>query len=44
MKIKLYQIEAFTNKLFKDNPAAVCPLNIWLDDEVILVKLTNSIL
>lgn len=33
MKIPLYQIDAFTNKLFKGNPAAVCPLDVWPEDE-----------
>ncbi|MEN9571624.1 MAG: hypothetical protein RL172_2855 [Bacteroidota bacterium] len=29
---QLYQVDAFTNKLFGGNPAAVVPLNEWLDD------------
>ena len=32
MKIKLYQVDAFTSKAFEGNPAAVCPLDEWLDD------------
>ena len=32
MKIPLYQIDAFTSRLFGGNPAAVCPLEDWLDD------------
>lgn len=28
--IPIYQADAFTNKLFGGNPAAVCPLNEWL--------------
>ncbi len=32
MKIRLFQIDAFTDTLFKGNPAAVCPLESWLDD------------
>ncbi len=32
MKIKLYQIDAFAGRLFEGNPAAVCPLDRWLDD------------
>ena len=32
MKLTLYQIDAFTNKLFGGNPAAVIPLEKWLDD------------
>lgn len=34
MEISLYQIDAFTSKLFKGNPAAVCPLDDWLPDEI----------
>ncbi|MCU0285048.1 MAG: PhzF family phenazine biosynthesis protein [Acidobacteria bacterium] len=32
MKIAIYQVDAFTDKLFGGNPAAVCPLEKWLDD------------
>ncbi|MCC9136180.1 PhzF family phenazine biosynthesis protein [Pontibacter silvestris] len=32
-KIKLYQIDAFTDKVFRGNPAAVCVLDEWLEDE-----------
>ena len=31
MKLPLYQIDAFTGRLFAGNPAAVCPLEEWLD-------------
>jgi PhzF family phenazine biosynthesis protein len=31
MKIPLYQIDAFTSRVFGGNPAAVCPLDRWLD-------------
>ncbi|MCD7973744.1 MAG: PhzF family phenazine biosynthesis protein [Candidatus Azobacteroides sp.] len=34
MKQKIYQVDAFTNTVFKGNPAAVCPLTEWLLDEV----------
>ena len=34
MKIKLFQIDAFTDKIFAGNPAAVCPLDSWLPDNV----------
>ena len=34
MKLKLYQIDAFTDKLFAGNPAAVVPLKKWLPDEL----------
>ncbi|KAF0151622.1 MAG: phenazine biosynthesis PhzC/PhzF protein [Ignavibacteria bacterium] len=31
--MKFYQVDAFTSKLFGGNPAAVVPLNKWLDNE-----------
>ncbi len=34
MKLKIFQADAFTEKLFAGNPAAVCPLDKWLPDEV----------
>lgn len=34
MKIKLYQVDAFTDKLFSGNPAAVCPLEEWLPEKL----------
>lgn len=34
MELTLYQIDAFTDELFKGNPAAVMLLNKWLPDEV----------
>ncbi|MDF1697752.1 MAG: PhzF family phenazine biosynthesis protein [Saprospiraceae bacterium] len=33
MKIKLYQIDAFTDKIFHGNPAAVCVLDKWIDED-----------
>lgn len=35
MKIPLYQIDAFTGRLFGGNPAAVCPLTEWPADELL---------
>lgn len=35
MKTSIYQIDAFTDKLFAGNPAAVCPLDHWFDDEIL---------
>jgi PhzF family phenazine biosynthesis protein len=35
MKIPQFQIDAFTDQVFKGNPAAICPLETWLDDEVL---------
>lgn len=34
MRIPIYQVDAFTNEQFKGNPAAICPLETWLPDEV----------
>lgn len=35
MKLQIFQIDAFTDTLFGGNPAAVCPLESWLDDAVL---------
>ena len=35
MEIPLYQVDAFTNEVFRGNPAAVCPLEYWLDDTLL---------
>lgn len=35
MKIPLYHVDAFTGRVFGGNPAAVCPLESWLEDEVL---------
>ena len=32
MKLTIYQVDAFTSELFGGNPAAVIPLEFWLDD------------
>jgi PhzF family phenazine biosynthesis protein len=35
MKLRLYQVDAFADRLFSGNPAAVCPLEeTWLPDAV----------
>ena len=34
MKLSIYQIDAFAEKAFEGNPAAVCPLSEWLSDEM----------
>ncbi len=34
MRIPLYQVDAFTGEVFGGNPAAVCPLERWLDAEL----------
>lgn len=35
MKLPIFQIDAFTDQVFSGNPAAVCPLEYWLEDEVL---------
>jgi len=35
MNIPVYHIDAFTGKVFSGNPAAVCPLNEWLNDSLL---------
>lgn len=35
MTIPIYQVDAFSDELFKGNPAAVCPLESWLPDELL---------
>lgn len=32
MKIPLFQVDAFTDKVFRGNPAAVCPMDKWPRD------------
>ena len=34
MKLPFFQVDAFTGKLFGGNPAGVCPLDSWLDYDV----------
>ncbi len=34
MELTLYQVDAFAAAPFEGNPAAVCPLTNWLDDEL----------
>lgn len=33
-KIRIYQVDAFTQSAFGGNPAAVCPLESWLSDQL----------
>ncbi|WP_316843909.1 PhzF family phenazine biosynthesis isomerase, partial [Pedobacter psychrodurus] len=41
MKLDLYQIDAFTDEIFRGNPACVVPLKEWLPDEI-LFKITQE--
>ena len=34
MKLTLYQVDAFAERVFTGNPAAICPLSEWLPDPV----------
>jgi PhzF family phenazine biosynthesis protein len=33
MRIPMYQVDAFSGRVFAGNPAAICPLESWLADE-----------
>ena len=35
MAIRIFQVDAFTDRLFSGNPAAVCPLQQWLADDLL---------
>ena len=35
MRIPVFQVDAFTQEPFAGNPAAVCPLNGWLDEPML---------
>lgn len=35
MQIKIYQVDAFADKVFSGNPAAVCPLTEWISDRLL---------
>lgn len=44
MKIPIFQVDAFTDRLFSGNPAAVCPLDSWLPDETMQkIAMENSV-
>jgi predicted PhzF superfamily epimerase YddE/YHI9 len=32
VKRRLYQVDAFADRVFEGNPAAVCPLDVWPED------------
>lgn len=34
IKLKMFQVDAFAERAFEGNPAAVCPLEAWLDDSL----------
>lgn len=42
--MQIYQVDAFAGKVFSGNPAAVCPLNEWLPDELMqLIAMENNL-
>ena len=44
MQLKIYQLDAFTDKVFGGNPAAVIPLTRWLSDELMQkIALENNL-
>lgn len=44
MQIPIFQVDAFTDKIFGGNPAAVCPLEDWLPDDVMQkIAMENSV-
>ncbi len=44
MTLTLYQIDAFADKLFSGNPAAVIPLQYWLQDDLMqTIALENNL-
>ncbi|MFY9908247.1 MAG: PhzF family phenazine biosynthesis protein [Candidatus Sulfotelmatobacter sp.] len=44
MHLPVFHVDAFTSRAFAGNPAAVCPLNSWLDDELLrLVASENNL-
>ena len=42
MKIPFYQLDAFASRPFAGNPAAVCPLEDWLDDGTLQAIATEN--
>lgn len=44
MELKIYQVDAFSEKVFRGNPAAVVPLTQWLEDEILQkIALENNL-
>ncbi len=44
MPIPLYQVDAFTSRPFAGNPAAVCPLDAWIPDDLLqAIALENNL-
>ena len=44
MNLPIYQVDAFTDKIFRGNPACVIPLQNWIEDEKLLkISQENSV-
>lgn len=44
MKLTIYQVDAFTKEVFRGNPAAVCPLEEWLETDLMQkIALENNL-
>lgn len=44
MRLPIFQVDAFTDQVFGGNPAAVCPLEQWLPDDVMQkIAMENSV-
>ena len=44
MELKLWQVDAFADKPFEGNPAAVVPLTAWLsDDQMLAIAAENNL-
>jgi PhzF family phenazine biosynthesis protein len=42
MKLRLYQVDAFASRVFAGNPAAVVPLEAWLEDATLQAIATEN--
>ena len=44
MKLPIYQVDAFTDRVFGGNPACVVPLENWIEDDKLLkISQENSV-
>ena len=44
MKLEIYQVDAFSDKIFSGNPACVVPLKKWYPDDFLLnIAKENSV-
>src|SRR4051812_8768886 len=42
MEVKMYQIDAFADRVFEGNPAAICLLNDWLSESTMQAIATEN--